>query len=84
MIHVLYFARLREELNCDQEDIAMNPNLSTIEDLLTLLRSRGTPWSDSLAVSKRLMFAINQEVSPITATFSDNDEIALFPPVTGG
>ena len=84
MIKILYFARLREELNCEKEELKYSDHTLTVEALLSFLRSRGKPWSEALSSNKRIMVAINQEVSPIEAKINKQDEIALFPPVTGG
>jgi molybdopterin synthase sulfur carrier subunit len=84
MIKILYFARLRERLGLDQERLALPGDVGTVADLLSYLRTRGGIWAESLGEGERLMTAVNQElVRPHTA-LDDGDEVAIFPPVTGG
>lgn len=82
---VLFFASFREQLKCDQTvlNALETEPLETVGDVLELLRQRGEPWSATLLPDKTLA-AINQEIAPLDATVSPEDEIAFFPPVTGG
>ena len=83
-LSVLYFARLREALGVAQEDIALNPTLATVAELLEHLRSRGGSWQEALASARLFRVAVNQEVAGPATPLKDGDEVALFPPVTGG
>lgn len=84
MIKVLYFARLREQLGSSGEEITPGPELATVADLATLLRERGGAWSDALGEGETIMAAVNQEMARMDAPVMDGDEVAFFPPVTGG
>jgi molybdopterin synthase sulfur carrier subunit len=83
MIQVRYFARYREELDCAGEDIEAS-SADTLEALLIELRARGGAWSRLFAQDQRVMMAVNQELADPATPISDGDEVALFPPVTGG
>lgn len=84
MITVLYFARLREALGTGSEEIALPQSVSTLEGLRGLLVARGGAWSEELATTRRLRAAVNQTVADGDTAIADGDEVAFFPPVTGG
>ena len=84
MINVLYFARLREQLNTESEQLQANSSLARVDDIVTLLRDRGDLWSEIFADDQLVMVAINQEMAGRDAAIKDGDEVAFFPPVTGG
>ena len=81
---VLYFARLRERLGLAQEDIALQPNLASVGDLLDYLRARGPQWQAALGDENVVRVAVNQDLAQTHTHLKDGDEVALFPPVTGG
>jgi molybdopterin synthase sulfur carrier subunit len=83
MIEVKYFARFREELETESEQLDVT-QAATVEDLLVTLRARGGAWSRLFAQDQRVMMAVNQELASRETTLQDGDEVALFPPVTGG
>jgi sulfur-carrier protein len=83
MITVLYFARLREALGTGSEQIALPADVSNIESLRAHLFARGGVWSDELQ-NKAIRAAINQSMASGESAIADGDEIAFFPPVTGG
>ncbi len=81
---VLYFARLRESLGLAREEIALPVNLTNVGQLLDFLRARGAPWQDVLGDAKTVRVAVNQDLATNDMPIKDDDEVALFPPVTGG
>lgn len=83
MIHVLYFASLRETLGLSREDVALPGGCCPVTALMAHLVARGEPWT-ALATAKNLRVAVNQSMAPMHAILSDGDEVAFFPPVTGG
>lgn len=83
MIEVKFFARFREELGADSEQLEA-AQLSTLADLLNGLRARGGAWARLFAEDQRVMMAVNHEVADPATPLKDGDEVALFPPVTGG
>lgn len=82
MITLQLFARYRELLDTDHEKIPWDDTLRTVGDLRDQLLGRGHPW-DVLA-EPRVMCARNQEMCGLDTPLADGDEIAFFPPVTGG
>ncbi|WP_210395833.1 molybdopterin converting factor subunit 1 [Motiliproteus sediminis] len=82
MIKVVYFASIREQLDCEQEQVEASAGM-TVEALLQVLKSRGTPW-DTVLGSSSLLIAVNQEMVAADQAVKDGDEVAFFPPVTGG
>ena len=84
MIKVIYFARLREALGKDSEQLALPGDVRDLAGLRRLLIGRGGAWSDALAESKPVRAAVNQDMAHGDTHIHDGDEIAFFPPVTGG
>ena len=83
MVQLRYFASLRETLGLGDESVALPEAVGTVGGLQRWLQQRGEPWQEALA-DDRLLVAVNQEVCDREAAVNDGDEIAWFPPVTGG
>ena len=83
MIEILYFASLREALKHDRERLDW-PVPRPAAVLLEQLRARGEPWAAALGGNRRVMVAINQAMATPDTLVTDGDEVAFFPPVTGG
>lgn len=81
MIKVLYFARYRELLGLDSEQIEQG-DMTTLEDLRRYLIDRGGDWL--VLGEKTLMCARNEELCSLDEPLEEGDEIAFFPTVTGG
>jgi sulfur-carrier protein len=84
MITILYFARIKENLGIGQESIPLPANANSVATLTAWLRERGAAWQSELAPGKALRVAVNQAMVAMDAAINDGDEIAYFPPVTGG
>ncbi|MBK9325932.1 MAG: molybdopterin converting factor subunit 1 [Thiobacillaceae bacterium] len=83
-IRLLYFARLREVLGLDREVLSLAQAEPSLADLLAELRRRGGVWSEELAEGRAFRMAVNQDIAGPEARLRDQDEVAIFPPVTGG
>jgi len=84
MAEILYFASLAETLGARAEQIDLPAECRTAADLVELLRARGEPFAGAFDGSTRILVAVNQEMTEPGAAISNHDEIAFFPPVTGG
>ena len=84
MVTVLYFARLREALGQGSERIELPASVRDLEGLRALLIARGGAWEQELAPGKPVRAAVNQAMAIGDAPINDGDEVAFFPPVTGG
>lgn len=81
---ILYFAWVRQKIGKSEEELELPVGVTTIAELVDWLRSRGEVYADALADTGRLRAARNREHAPFDSTLADTDEIAFFPPVTGG
>ncbi len=82
-VTVLYFAALKEALGASSESLTLPAGVATVADLRAHLAARGEAWAQ-LASFKNLRCAVNQDMVPLTAAVKEGDEVAFFPPVTGG
>jgi sulfur-carrier protein len=82
-LKVMYFARLREELGRGSEEIDLDPGVASVGALAAQLVSRGGAWR-SLAIDGNVRVAVNQEMADASTGLKAGDEVAFFPPVTGG
>jgi len=83
-ITILYFARIREVVNYSSEDVVLPEGVETIVALKSWLSDRGDTWQKLFNGSGVVRAAINHELVDDMATFDEGDEVAFFPPVTGG
>ncbi|HEX4857897.1 MAG TPA: molybdopterin converting factor subunit 1 [Usitatibacteraceae bacterium] len=83
MVRVLFFASLREALGTGREDLQL-ASPATVSTLVETLRGRGGAWSEQLAPERRWRVAVNQNMARLGDAIGDGDEVAIFPPVTGG
>jgi molybdopterin synthase sulfur carrier subunit len=84
MITVIYFARLREALGKNSEQLPVPEGVRDLNGLRTFLIARGGAWASELAGSRTVRAAVNQDMAHGDSLIKDGDEIAFFPPVTGG
>lgn len=84
MITLLYFARLRETFGLSSEQVELPAQVGDIRSLTEWLRQRGGVWQVELAPARPVRVAINQDMANPDTAVCDGDEIAFFPPVTGG
>ena len=83
-ITILYFARIKEVVNYSSEQVALPDEVETIIALKSWLSNRGETWQKLFSGSGVVRAAINHELVDDMATFEEGDEVAFFPPVTGG
>lgn len=82
-VKILYFASLREAVGCAGETVDLPEGVGTVSALRDYLAARGAPWQ-ALGTHRNLRYAVNQRVAGPEARLGAGDEVAFFPPVTGG
>lgn len=80
-VKILYFAGLKEKLGMSGESVELPAGVATIGSLRDWLVGQGR---EALGTAKNLRCAVNQDMAKLDAAIQDGDEIAFFPPVTGG
>lgn len=83
MLKLKFFASLREALACSDEQLALPAGVTTLGALRVSLAARGGEWQ-RLTESRSLRCAVNQVMADDHTAVGDGDEVAFFPPVTGG
>jgi molybdopterin synthase sulfur carrier subunit len=83
-LRLLYFAWVRQKIGTGEEQMTLPADVKTIFELMEYLRQRGAGYADAFGDTKRLRSAVNQEHASPASEICDEDEIAFFPPVTGG
>ncbi|MEP7062172.1 MAG: MoaD/ThiS family protein [Betaproteobacteria bacterium] len=83
-LHVVYLARLREAFASSGEAFAFAGDGTTVAEVIETLRGRGGAWATELAPGRAVRIAVNQVMASPSTRVHAGDEVALFPPVTGG
>ena len=83
-VKVLFFASLREQLGTPGEEVELPREVTTVAGLRAHLSGRGNAWKSALAEGKLIRAAVNQDMVQQGAALKAGDEVAFFPPVTGG
>ncbi len=83
-MNLLYFAWVRQKVGRSEETFDLPRDIGTVRALAERLQSRGGGYADAFADLARLRVAVNQEYVPFDTAVAANDEVAFFPPVTGG
>lgn len=82
-LRMKYFAQLREQLGCEQEDLMVDEPVA-VASLIEQLRGRGGDWAQVLSAQERICVAVDQAMVPLSHQLRADAEVALFRPVTGG
>lgn len=83
-VKLLFFAALREQLGSAGEEIELPAGVTTLGGLRDHLKARGGNYEKAFSEKTLVRMAINQEMAKPGATLGQGDEVAFFPPVTGG
>jgi molybdopterin synthase sulfur carrier subunit len=83
-LKLLYFAWLRARIGTSEEVLPLPAGVRDVAGLLEWLKTRGPRYAEALKDPKVVRVAINQEYVGLDHPVRDGDEIAVFPPVTGG
>ena len=81
---IRYFAWLKDHTGCAQEDLALPEEVQTIDDLISYLSARNQSYAKAFADRKTVRAAVNHEFAETSQPIKNDDEVAFFPPVTGG
>ena len=83
-MELLYFARIRENIGHSADSMALPENISTVGLLIDHLREQGENYDAAFKNEAVIRVAVNQVYVNFDHPVSDSDEIAFFPPMTGG
>jgi len=84
MLTIQYFASIREALDRNQEQLQMPDSVSTVEQLIQHLVQLNPHFSTVFNADKKVLIAVNQVVADKEYELAGNEEVAFFPPMTGG
>lgn len=79
-----FFASVREAVGTPTETLELPLPAATVGDVRAVLVARGGPWASALGEGRALRMACNQVMCQPATQVNDGDEVAFFPPVTGG
>jgi molybdopterin synthase sulfur carrier subunit len=83
-MQVLYFGWVRQRIGLAKEDVAPPAEVTDVRGLIAYLRARGGAYEAGLGNLAQVRVAVNQELAGLDARIAEGDEVALFPPMTGG
>ena len=81
---IKYFSWIREHVGKSEEEIELPHNIKTIDDLIKYLAGLNDNYKSAFANKEIIKIAVNKSYSDVTTQIFNEDEIAFFPPVTGG
>ena len=84
MLKIHYFASIREQLQKEEDNFYRPEGVIDINDLLAYLKANDPDFSRVYEKVPKMLVAVNQVVASRNSVLSDNDEVAFFPPMTGG
>lgn len=83
-MQVLYFGWVKSRIGIGKEELSPPPEVTNVAALIDWLKGRGEGYANAFEDSTALRVAVNQEIAPLDTTIADGDEVAVFPPMTGG
>ena len=83
-MQIVYFARVREAIGFEGEAADLPADIVTIADCLDHLIARGGVYPAAFADRAKLRFALDQQMAAVDTPIGTAQELAIFPPVTGG
>ena len=81
---ILFFARIRENIGQSSQTLPLPENITTVSQLITYLRSQGENYKTAFENEATTRVAVNQTYVNLEHAITDHDEVAFFPPMTGG
>jgi molybdopterin synthase sulfur carrier subunit len=83
-MHIKYFSWVRDQIGVESENITLSNEITSVNDLLQYLKNKSEKHNKALIDISVIRCAVNMEVVNLDFSINDTDEIALFPPMTGG
>ncbi len=83
-MRLLYFAWLRSKIGYGEEELVPPAGVTSVAHLIEWLKTRSPGHAEAFAQSSLIRAAVNQEYAQMDQAVSPGDEVAFFPPVTGG
>ena len=83
-MQVLYFGWVRSRIGHGKEELKLPAGIDTVAGWIHWLKSRGDGYAHAFEDSDAIRAAVNQEIAPHDTAIAEGDEVALFPPMTGG
>jgi sulfur-carrier protein len=83
-VKILYFAWLRARIGCAEEELTLPPQVRDVAGMLDWLRARGSRYAEALQNQAVIRVAVNHDYVGLDHPVGEGDEVAIFPPVTGG
>jgi molybdopterin converting factor subunit 1 len=83
-VKILYFAWLRAKIGTGEEDLSPPAEIGTVAELIAWLKTRSPGHAEAFATTGVIRAAVNQDYAGLDHPIAAGDEVAFFPPVTGG
>jgi molybdopterin synthase sulfur carrier subunit len=83
-VNILYFAWLRAKVGCAEEEVALPPDIRDVGSLIEWLRGRSGGHAEALQNLAVVRVAVNRDYVGFDHPIREGDEVAIFPPMTGG
>ena len=81
---ILYFSWIKDKIGKTHEDIDIKDNIKTIDDLILYLKKSNETYEEVFRDTSSIKVSINMETANFKDQINNNDEVAFFPPMTGG
>ena len=83
-MQIKYFSWIKDQIGEESENIKITEQIITVKDLINYLKKKNDKYAKAFEDDSVIRCAVNMEVADLSHKISDNDEIAFFPPMTGG